>query len=151
MIWVPNQLIGAPKGTNVTLECNTEAFPRAISYWVYDNMMILTAVKYFTETVETNYRTQMRLTIRNLKERDFGTYKCLSKNSLGETEGSIRLYGKFKILYYIRKHTYMTGQHTTYYSRATFLQKKTLRFGLEPFYRLWILTASLATLLRVSF
>ncbi len=101
MIWVPNQLIGAPKGTNVTLECNTEAFPRAISYWVYDNMMILTAVKYFTETVETNYRTQMRLTIRNLKERDFGTYKCLSKNSLGETEGSIRLYGKFKILLYI--------------------------------------------------
>lgn len=94
MIWVPNQLIGAPKGTNVTLECNTEAFPRAISYWVYDNMMILTAVKYFTETVETNYRTHMRLTIRNLKDRDFGTYRCLSKNSLGETEGSIRLYGE---------------------------------------------------------
>ncbi|ODN05030.1 Lachesin, partial [Orchesella cincta] len=96
MIWVPNQLIGAPKGTNVTLECNTEAFPRAISYWVYDNMMILTTGKYHTDTVETNYRTHMRLTIRSLKDRDFGTYRCLSKNSLGETEGSIRLYGKKK-------------------------------------------------------
>lgn len=94
MIWVPNQLVGAPSGTNVTLECNTEAFPRAISYWVYDSMMILTTAKYQTETVETHYKTHMRLTIRNLKDKDFGRYRCLSKNSLGETEGSIRLYGK---------------------------------------------------------
>lgn len=83
MIWVPNQLVGAPKGTNITLECNTEAFPRAISYWVYDNMMILTTGKYHTDITEANYRTHMRLTVRNLREKDFGRYRCLSKNSLG--------------------------------------------------------------------
>lgn len=60
--------------------------------------MILTASKHFAETVETNYRTHMRLTIRVLKDRDFGTYRCISKNSLGETEGSIRLYGKQNII-----------------------------------------------------
>lgn len=36
----------------------------------------------------------MKLTVRSLQLGDFGNYRCISKNSLGETEGSIRLYGK---------------------------------------------------------
>ena len=27
-----------------------------------------------------------------VEQKDFGPYKCMSKNSLGETEGLIRLY-----------------------------------------------------------
>ncbi|CAB3363422.1 Hypothetical predicted protein [Cloeon dipterum] len=92
MIWVPNQLVGAPAGTDVTIECHTEAFPRAISYWVYDTAMLLSTKKYITSFTENSYRTHMKLTIRNLREKDFGNYKCIAKNSLGETEGSIRLY-----------------------------------------------------------
>lgn len=38
----------------------------------------------------------MKLTIKNLQYGDFGNYRCISKNSLGETEGSIRVYGKYK-------------------------------------------------------
>jgi neurotrimin len=34
----------------------------------------------------------MKLTIKNLAAGDFGNYRCISKNSLGETEGSIRVY-----------------------------------------------------------
>lgn len=30
MIWVPNQLVGAPGGTDVTIDCHTEAHPRYI-------------------------------------------------------------------------------------------------------------------------
>lgn len=41
------------------------------------------------------YRAHMKLTIRNLQYGDFGNYRCISKNSLGETEGSIRVYGKY--------------------------------------------------------
>lgn len=37
----------------------------------------------------------MKLTIKNLQHGDFGNYRCISKNSLGETEGSIRVYGDF--------------------------------------------------------
>lgn len=37
----------------------------------------------------------MKLTIKNLQYGDFGNYRCISKNSLGETEGSIRVYGKY--------------------------------------------------------
>ncbi|XP_023247731.1 lachesin-like [Copidosoma floridanum] len=92
MIWVPNQLVGAPVETNVTIECRTEAFPRAISYWMFNNSMVLSTEKYFSEIEENSYRILMRLTIRNLQPGDFGNYRCISKNSLGETEGSIRLY-----------------------------------------------------------
>lgn len=100
MIWVPNQLVGAPAGTDVTIDCHTEAYPRAISYWVYDNVMLLPTKKYGTDTTENSYRAHMKLTVRNLQQGDFGNYRCISKNSLGETEGSIRLYGKSRILLY---------------------------------------------------
>ena len=93
MIWVPNQLVGAPAGTDVTIDCHTEAYPRAISYWVYDSVMLLQTNKYSTETSENSYRAHMKLTVHKLQGRDFGNYRCISKNSLGETEGSIRLYG----------------------------------------------------------
>ncbi|OXU30426.1 hypothetical protein TSAR_001863 [Trichomalopsis sarcophagae] len=92
MIFVPNQLVGAPSGTNVTIDCQTEAHPRAISYWMFNNSMVLSSEKYATETEQNSYRNHMRLTIRNLQPGDFGNYRCISKNSLGETEGSIRLY-----------------------------------------------------------
>ncbi|XP_059487667.1 lachesin-like isoform X4 [Neocloeon triangulifer] len=36
VIQVPNQLVGAPLGTDVTLECQVEASPRSINYWVRD-------------------------------------------------------------------------------------------------------------------
>ncbi|KAL6266605.1 hypothetical protein P5V15_003450 [Pogonomyrmex californicus] len=92
MIFVPNQLVGAPTGTNVTIDCHTEAYPRAMSYWFLGDEMILSNEKYTTNTMENSYRAHMRLTIRNLTASDFGSYRCISKNSLGETEGSIRLY-----------------------------------------------------------
>lgn len=44
-------------------------------------------------------RAHMKLTVRNLQNGDFGNYRCISKNSLGETEGSIRLYGKNTLTY----------------------------------------------------
>ncbi|XP_024082618.1 lachesin-like isoform X1 [Cimex lectularius] len=92
MIWVPNQLVGAPAGTDVTIECNTEAYPKAISYWVYEGIMLLPTKKYISNIQENSYRTYMKLTVRNITSKDFGSYRCISKNSLGETEGSIRLY-----------------------------------------------------------
>ncbi|KAG7201150.1 hypothetical protein KM043_003941 [Ampulex compressa] len=92
MIFVPNQLVGAPAGTNVTIDCQTEAYPRAMNYWYLGEEMILSNDKYTASIMENSYRAHMRLTIRNLQAGDFGNYRCISKNSLGETEGSIRLY-----------------------------------------------------------
>ncbi|XP_055619768.1 lachesin [Toxorhynchites rutilus septentrionalis] len=92
MIWVPNQLVGAPLSTDVTIDCHTEAHPRAIIYWVYNSVMVLPSKKYIIDYNENSYRAHMKLTIKNLSLGDFGNYRCISKNSLGETEGSIRVY-----------------------------------------------------------
>ncbi|XP_055704179.1 lachesin [Phlebotomus papatasi] len=92
MIWVPNQLVGAPAGTDVTIDCHTEAHPRAIIYWVYNSVMVLPSKKYLIDYTENSYRAHMKLTIKNIQHSDFGNYRCISKNSLGETEGSIRVY-----------------------------------------------------------
>lgn len=99
MIFVPNQLVGAPTGTNVTIDCHTESYPRAMSYWFLGEEMILSNEKYATNIMENSYRAHMRLTIRNLTTSDFGSYRCISKNSLGETEGSIRLYRKLTCIF----------------------------------------------------
>jgi len=95
MIWVPNQLVGAPSGTDVTIDCQTEAYPKSINYWSFrdSKTMLFPNKKYVTSDTEKRYHIHMRLTIRDLSQSDFGNYKCISKNSLGETEGSIRLYG----------------------------------------------------------
>lgn len=37
----------------------------------------------------------MKLTITSVDIADFGMYKCLAKNSLGEIDGSIKLYRKY--------------------------------------------------------
>lgn len=36
----------------------------------------------------------MKLQIRNVVSADFGSYRCVAKNSLGETDGIIKLDGK---------------------------------------------------------
>jgi hypothetical protein len=38
---VPNQLVGAPLSTDVTLICNVEASPKAINYWQRENGKII--------------------------------------------------------------------------------------------------------------
>ena len=40
------------------------------------------------------YNIRMKLKIHNITENDFGKYRCLAKNSQGETKGEIELYGK---------------------------------------------------------
>ena len=40
-----------------------------------------------------SYTTKLSLTIKNVRDTDFGTYRCLAKNSLGDSDGSIKLSG----------------------------------------------------------
>uniref|UniRef100_A0A182MKD4 Ig-like domain-containing protein n=1 Tax=Anopheles culicifacies TaxID=139723 RepID=A0A182MKD4_9DIPT len=97
LIQVPNQLVGAPLGTDVTLICNVEASPKAINYWQRENgEMIISNERYLMNENESSmYAVQMTLVIRKLHKSDMGGYKCISKNSIGDAEGTIRLYGKY--------------------------------------------------------
>ncbi|XP_034948618.1 lachesin-like [Chelonus insularis] len=94
MIQVPNQLVGAPTGTNVTLVCQVEASPKAINYWTRETgEMIISNHKYsMSEERLSDYSVQMKLIIHNFQTTDLGGYKCISKNSIGEAESNIRLY-----------------------------------------------------------
>ncbi|XP_066158247.1 lachesin-like isoform X3 [Euwallacea fornicatus] len=94
LIQVPNQLVGAPVNTDVTLQCHVEASPKAINYWTRESgEMIISNDKYLmTEINNSYYSVQMKLTIRRIQKSDLGGYKCISKNSIGDAEGNIRLY-----------------------------------------------------------
>lgn len=57
--------------------------------------MIISNDKYLMSEINNSYYSaQMKLIIRNFQKSDLGGYKCISKNSIGDAEGNIRLYGK---------------------------------------------------------
>ncbi|XP_024876126.1 lachesin-like [Temnothorax curvispinosus] len=95
MLWIPHQLVGAPLGYSVTLECYTEAHPTSLNYWAReDGLMIHESGKYKTVSLpdRPSYKTHMTLTIYDIQKEDYGSYKCIAKNPRGETDGTIRLY-----------------------------------------------------------
>ena len=102
MIWVPNQSIPAAPGGEAVLVCNTEAYPISINYWTRDEEeSLMPSVKYEIVNSEKSYKVQMTLRIRDLSASDFTTYKCFARNSLGSTQGSIKLYGNLPLIQFI--------------------------------------------------
>ncbi|GJQ87219.1 hypothetical protein Trydic_g288 [Trypoxylus dichotomus] len=104
IVKTPSQLVGAPEGTDVTLDCYVEASPNAFVYWIKQNEdrrlprtvsseMIVTSAKYEVTTVHLSpFETKVTLVVRNLDEEDFCSYRCFAKNSLGEIESNVRIY-----------------------------------------------------------
>jgi len=94
MMTVPSQLEGAHIGGNVSLRCKSEAFPASINYWVKGDRgeTVTSGPRISAETQVNNHITQMRLDIKEVRENDITSYRCVAKNSLGETDGKIRLY-----------------------------------------------------------
>ena len=88
--------MGSPRGGQATLECYTEAYPDSINYWVKDNFTLSRSDKYVTNVTQVQgnkYKKYMSLVIRDVSPSDFISYQCVAKNSLGGTEGNIRLSG----------------------------------------------------------
>jgi hypothetical protein len=50
--------------------------------------------KYGITEQRVGYRGVIRLLVRSFSPSDVGTYHCVSANSLGRAEGTLRLYGK---------------------------------------------------------
>ena len=48
--------------------------------------------KFETSIKDNAYKVHMNLTIKSVSQSDFGSYMCVAKNSLGETDGTIKLY-----------------------------------------------------------
>lgn len=50
--------------------------------------------KYMITEKRNGFRGIMTLLVRSFSPSDVGTYHCVSTNSLGRAEGTLRLYGK---------------------------------------------------------
>lgn len=84
MIWIPEQLIGAVLGSEVTLTCTTEAYPVSINYWTQDNEeALLASDKYEIINKESGYKVHMILRIKYFGSNDYGKYRCFARNALG--------------------------------------------------------------------
>uniref|UniRef100_A0A1I8MIM1 Ig-like domain-containing protein n=2 Tax=Musca domestica TaxID=7370 RepID=A0A1I8MIM1_MUSDO len=82
-------------GQKVTLECISESHPASVNYWLKDKEFIQGG-SYETFSVNGIYKMVMRLVVRPLKAKDFGEYRCVAKNMLGEMEQIITLHHKAK-------------------------------------------------------
>lgn len=96
MFWIPSQREAVYSGQqSVTVECHSEAFPKSINYWVNSRgQMLVSNDKYEVVTVDTGYKVYMKLHIKNIVSDDIAEYRCVAKNSLGNSDGSISLYGR---------------------------------------------------------
>ncbi|XP_039277455.1 lachesin-like [Nilaparvata lugens] len=107
---VSNQLVAAPVGSDVVIQCFVETSPKAMHSWFKDSgalplptstaqhstlligEKLMPGSKYDMQEVPLNaYSLMLNLTIRDLERRDFGGYVCSSVNALGKAEGVIRL------------------------------------------------------------
>lgn len=80
--------------------------------------MIITSVRYDVQAVpKSPFEVRMILTIRNLQKQDVGTYRCAAKNSLGEVESSIRLYGEYTARFRPLSNEVFRGAHKEYLIR----------------------------------
>jgi UTP-glucose-1-phosphate uridylyltransferase len=57
--------------------------------------MIVSSSKYVVqEHSRSLYEMKMSVTVKKFEKEDVGSYRCIAKNSLGEVDSSIRLYGE---------------------------------------------------------
>ncbi|KAK0077139.1 hypothetical protein PV325_004383 [Microctonus aethiopoides] len=90
-VQVRSQLLGAPLGTRVQLECSIEAHPNTINFWERNRTeMLLDGYEVHEE--RSGYQVDITLVIKKFTEQDVGTYVCIATNSLGRAEGTSRLY-----------------------------------------------------------
>lgn len=58
--------------------------------------MIIANDRYLMNESDTSlYAVTMTLTIKTLHKADFGGYKCISKNSIGDADQTVRLYREY--------------------------------------------------------
>lgn len=59
--------------------------------------MVISSDKYEVQTVTRSlFEVRMILIIRGFQKSDVGSYRCIAKNSLGEVDSNIRLYGELR-------------------------------------------------------
>ena len=90
------QMVGTNNGSSVVLECQVEAYPPALIYWVQgESRMIESNWKYKVMQQDSEpYTNYITLNITYVEPSDYGLFKCVAKNERGKTFGLLTLYGQ---------------------------------------------------------
>lgn len=89
--------MGASNGSSVQLECLVEAFPRAVSAWLFgDQGAALQAGPRHSLREEDAgpFGSRLHLRISPVLPQDFGMYKCDSRNARGHAAGVLTVFGE---------------------------------------------------------
>ena len=90
-------------GSSAQLECRVEASPRSVNYWVkigakQRELSVNPGGRIGVLDIDENSYTQrMILNIEEVRSKDFGTYACVTRNSLGEVRTAVQLQGENNI------------------------------------------------------
>lgn len=93
----------------------------------------------------------MRLKIKKVGRNTFGTYSCISKNSLGDTDGTIKLYCKFIYIveiYFKSRANFYINPKTLYKVQVLFIKYKVKYIIYTMFYHKEIDQICLAYIIR---
>lgn len=52
MVWIPTKVAPARLGKSLTLECRSEAYPKAVNYWTKGNGDIIANGKYRPQNMD---------------------------------------------------------------------------------------------------
>ena len=86
-------------GASATLECKVEASPRSVNYWVKigaknRDLPVNPGGRFRISDIDENsYSQTMILKIDEVRSKDFGTYSCVTRNSLGVVRKNVQLQG----------------------------------------------------------
>lgn len=83
-----------PLQNTIELKTISEFFLQCLQF-CFCFQLSFTGDRFVPETYENGYKITMRLTINDVDAQNFGSYRCVAKNSLGDTDGAIKLYRKY--------------------------------------------------------
>ena len=87
MITVPRPEVGQALRYDVDLECHIEAYPPPSIGWVKDEFHLANSKKYkISNFVTADEFTDSTLRITKLEGKNYGSYKCVAVNKLGQAE-----------------------------------------------------------------
>lgn len=75
---------------------------KSFCFFGYCNISLFLGGKYEPYLSDNAYKIHMKLTIKAMSKSDFGVYKCVSKNSLGDTDGTIKVYREYLLFILFR-------------------------------------------------
>uniref|UniRef100_A0A1I7VMV8 Ig-like domain-containing protein n=1 Tax=Loa loa TaxID=7209 RepID=A0A1I7VMV8_LOALO len=79
------EIVQVTMGSQVSLVCNAEAWPRPSVKWGKDGQEIFDSSTFsLSNQVSEKYRSVHILTIKNVSKNEFGTYRCIAINDNGE-------------------------------------------------------------------